>query len=147
MGGKSIMKKIITLTVFLSSLLFSVSLSQAEIKKMVSEIKEERVGITLSTLEGTLNPFIIKEKRKSPEKVEAKELILAPAEKVYTLKAVLNHAAFINKKWYKTGDTLDNYKVGYVSSSSVTLKGSEGNKILSLEKKNKKFIKLNQGNR
>jgi len=141
------MKKIITLTVFLSPLLFSVSLSQAEITKMVSEIKEERVGITLATLEGTRNPFIIKEKQQAPKKVEAKALALVPVEKVYILKALLNHAAFINKKWYKTGDTLDKYKVGYVSSSSVILKSSEGNKKLSLEKKNKKFIKLNQGNR
>ena len=141
------MKKIAIVAVCLTPLLFSVSLSQTEITDMVSKIKEERMGITLRTLDGTLSPFILKEKEKIPEKVEGKVVVPTVIEKAYKLKAILNNAAFINKKWYKKGDKIDNYKVGFIRATSVTLKNSSGNKTLSLEKKNKKFIKLNQGNR
>jgi len=147
MGGKSLMKKIFSLTLLTVTSLFSVTLSSAEITNMISEIKKERVGISLVKLENTLNPFLLKEKEKVIPKEHKKELLAkAVAEIEYKLDAILNHAVFINKKWYKVGDTLGNYKVGYISRTSVRLKSDAGNKVLSLEKK-KNFIKLNQGYR
>lgn len=143
------MKKILLLITLSFSLLISGSLSSTEILNMVSKIKEERVGISLAKLEGTANPFIIKkkEKKKIAEKKEENLTIYAPVEIVYKVDAILNHAAFINKKWYRTGDTLNNYKIGYVSKYSVTLENENGNKVLKLERRKKKFIKLNQGHR
>lgn len=143
------MKKILILIILSFSLLISGSLSSTEILNMVSKIKEERVGISLAKLEGTANPFIIKkkEKKKIAEKKEENLTIYAPVEIVYKVDAILNHAAFINKKWYRTGDTLNNYKIGYVSKYSVTLENENGNKVLKLERRKKKFIKLNQGHR
>lgn len=133
----------------LSSLLSSASLSSTEITEMVAKIKKERVGISLAKLESTANPFIIRLPK--PEEVEeevlAEILPTAPVQVVYHLKAILNKAAFIDKKWYKQGDTIGNYKVGYISSHSVELKNGTENRILSLEKKKKKFIKLNRGYR
>jgi len=142
------MKKIIILTLFLGSLLVSASLSPVEITNMVSKIKEERKGISLVTLENTAAPFIMNVPPKAPKSVEEKVVSKAgPVAIVYNLKAILNHAAFINKKWYKKGDKLGDYRVGYVSKNSVTLKSNSNTKVLKLEKKKKKFIKLNQGHR
>ena len=126
--------------------LFSASLSSTEIVNMVAEIKKERKGISLSKLESTVNPFIINVPKKK-EVTETKVVAVVVAEVVYTLKAILNKAAFIDTKWYKQGDSIGDYKVGYVSSSEVILKSKNGNKTLSLKKKRKSFIKLNKGNR
>ncbi|HIP51378.1 MAG TPA: hypothetical protein EYG94_04735 [Campylobacterales bacterium] len=144
------MKKQIILKTFMASSLFYVSLSAAslsstEIVNMVAEIKKERKGILLSKLETTANPFIINVPKKK-EVTEVKEdVTVMVAQVVHTLKAILNKAAFIDNKWYKKGDKIGDYKIGYVSSSSVVLKSENGNKTLSLEKKKKKFIKLNRG--
>ena len=141
------MKKIVLLITLGFTLLISGSLSTTEILNMVSKIKEEREGISLVKLEGTSNPFILKEKKKIEEKKEENLTVYAPVEIVYKVDAILNHAAFINKKWYRTGDTLDEYKIGYVSKYSVTLESENGNRVLKLERRKKKFIKLNQGYR
>lgn len=136
------MKKIIMVVSLLSSLLYSSSLSFEEITSMVSKIKKERVGISILKLETTVNPFVLvlpkKEENLTKEIVPViKRIIVEP---VYKLEAILNNAVFINKKWYKRGSKLGLYKIGYISKTSVTLKSSQGNKILSLKKK--KFIKL-----
>ncbi len=142
------MKKILLFITFSFTLLLSGSLSSDEILNMVSKIKEEREGISLAKLEGTSNPFIIKKKKKKEEKKEENLTVYTPpiVEVVYRVDAILNHAAFINKKWYRTGDTLDNYKVGYISIDSVTLKSESGNRVLKLEKR-KRLIKLHKGYR
>jgi len=140
------MKKLLIITLCSSSL-FSVSLTHAEIQNMVLKIKKERVGISLLTLEGTSNPFIINVKKKEvvKEKKKVKRVIIPVVKTVYHIDAILNSAVFINKKWYKAGDKLGEYTVKYVTQDSVTLKSSHGNKVLKLKKKKKNFIKLNQG--
>lgn len=140
--------KLAILLTLVSSSLFAGSISAKEITSMVSKIKKERSGISLAKLETTANPFIInipqaKEVEESPMPI----LVNAPVQVNYTLKAILNHAAFIDKKWYKQGDSIGNYKVGYVSSHSVTLKSGSENRVLSLKKKNKNFINLNRGDK
>jgi len=140
---KSISMKLYILIALSTTSLFSGSLSSSEIVKMVQEIKKERKGISLSTLESTGKPFIIKvPKKKESVKVNG---VVKKVEVVYTLKAILNKAAFIDGKWYKQGDKFGSYKVGHVSSDSVLLKSSNGNKKLSLKKRKKNFIKLNRG--
>ena len=142
------MKKILLLITFGFTLLISGSLSSDEILNMVSKIKEERVGISLAKLEGTANPFIIRKKKKKEVKKDDNLTLYTPpsvVEVVYRLDAILNHAAFINKKWYKRGDTIDNYKVAHILKYSVVLKNESGNRVLKLERKKKKFIKLNKG--
>ncbi|CAA6809032.1 MAG: Unknown protein [uncultured Sulfurovum sp.] len=136
--------RIPVLLIILASSLFSARLSPTEITKMVAKIKEKRVGISLLELESTVNPFILNVPKKTilTEKIE-EAVIIAPKEIVYELKAILNKAAFIDKKWYKQGDSIGKYTVGYISSKSVVLKNSAGNKVLKIEKKN--LIKLNRG--
>ena len=137
------MKKLTITLLSLSSALWSGSISPERINKMIAEIKEERIGIKLKKLETTVNPFVIVEIKKEEENltkekpVEIKEIIV---ETVYRLEAILNHSAFINKKWYKKGAKIELYTVAYIGKKSVTLQGPEGNKILSLKKKT--YIKL-----
>ena len=133
--------KVSLLILLLSSLAEANRLSHQEITHMVSKIKEERAGITLSQLNDTSNPFIlnvIKEEVKKAETVVAK---VKKKEVFYGLKAILNKRAFINNKWYKQGDSLGEYKVGHVSSSSVLLKSARGNKTLTLKNKSKSKAK------
>lgn len=135
----------IVLLLSLSCFLSASSLSSSEITNMISKIKEEREGISLMTLEGTVNPFKLNEKK--VEIIEDEDGVQeAVVEPEYKVEAILNRAAFINKRWYKSGDTLGNYRIGHVGRSSVTLTSDTGNKTLSIKKKKKKmFIKLNQG--
>ncbi|CAA6809276.1 MAG: Unknown protein [uncultured Sulfurovum sp.] len=145
---KMFILKMLLINMFLTGSLFSASLSSAEITRMVSEIKKERKGIDLLTLQSTENPFRIRIAAKKEEVVEVNgtiEIIPVVVEVVYTLKAILNKAAFIDKKWYKLGDSIGDYKVSHISSSSVVLKNESTTRILSLEKKKNQFIKLNRG--
>ena len=135
------MKKLIITLYCCSSSLWSGSIGSEKITKMIEEIKEERVGIQIEKLETTVNPFLIKIKEEEnltkEESIEIKEIVV---ETVYILDAILNHSAFINKKWYKEGAEIDFYKVVHIGKKSVILKSSQGKKILHLKKK--KYMKL-----
>ena len=137
------MKRIFILFAFLSLFLWSGSLSPTEITEMISKIKKERVGISIEKLESTVNPFIIVKIKKEENLTKEKPVMLVPevlVEPTYSLDAILNHAAFINKKWYKKGSKIDQYTITHIGKRVVTLKSSEKEKTLSLKKK--KYIKL-----
>jgi hypothetical protein len=141
MGDKSLMKHLYVLFTLSSSLLWSSSLSPAEITEMISKIKEERAGISIEKLESTVNPFLIKKIKKeenlTKEKVMVQKMIVEPT---YSLDAILNHAVFINKKWYKKGAKIGPYTLTYIGRKTVTLRSPENEKVLSLKKK--KYMKL-----
>ena len=139
------MKKITIVAFLASSLVSAGSLSSTEITNMISKIKEERVGISLDKLESTANPFIIVKKEKVTQPVGTTVVAQVHNEVEYTLHAILNHAAFINSKWYKRGDKLGVYRIVYIGKKSVNLTGESGRKTLSIKKKTNKFIKLNKG--
>jgi len=113
------------------------SISSEKIEKMISEIKEERIGIRLEKLDTTVNPFILIEAKKEEILIEESDVEVQKVivETVYQLEAVLNQAAFINKKWYKKGSSIDFYKLVHIGKDSVTLESSDGKKILPLKKK------------
>jgi len=142
--------KNITIYIILSPLLlYSSSLSHQEITKMVNKIKGERAGINLELLEKTPNPFAIVEKVVAKQEVKQqikiqKPIAVVPTES-YEMTAVLNHAGFINKKWYRVGDKIGSYKVIHIGKSSATLKRGNEFKRLSIPKRVKKF-KLFKGN-
>jgi len=141
------MKKIYIL--LLPLLLYSNSLSHQEITKMVNKIKGERVGVGLELLEKTPNPFAIVEKvvekKKVKQQIKIQKPIVIIPEEVYELTAVLNHAGFINKKWYRVGDEIGSYKVIHIGKTSATLKRGNEFKRLAIPKREKKF-KLFKGN-
>ena len=139
------MRKVYIMAMFASSLLSAGSLSSEEITNMISKIKEERAGIALSKLENTENPFIIVKKEKAVKVVEKKVIKKVQPEIDYQLHAILNHAAFINGKWYKKGSKLGNYRITYIGKKSVDLTSAEGGKTLSIKKRKSKFMNLNKG--
>ena len=146
---KDLIVKISIYIVLLSSFLFSKSLSSTEIQKMVAKIKKERVGIGLAKLEGTGNPFpirIVEKKEPIVEKI-VEDIVEMIPEEVHILKAIFNNKVFINKKWYKRGDSVGTYKVGAISSDSVVLESATAKRILSLNKTKKNFIQLNRGHK
>jgi hypothetical protein len=138
------MRKASIILLLVSSALNAGSLSSDEITNMISEIKEERVGISLSKLENTQNPFLINKQEKAV-KHKKEEVKKVTKEIVYNLQAILNHAAFINGKWYKRGDKLGLYRIIYIGKESVSLASELERKTLSIKKRKNKFIKLNKG--
>ncbi len=120
------------------------SLSHKEISSMVDEIKKERSGIDIRRLKNTPNPFAIYHKPKVvlPEIVE--ETPEVEEEEVETfdhqLLAILNHAAFIDGKWYKVGDTLGEYTLVSMGKDQVVLKRGSQKRTLAIPKLKKKFI-------
>jgi len=142
------MKKISTLLLLpiTTVWLWSASLSSTEITNMVAKIKEERSGINLATLETTVNPFpIVKRQPKEVQKEEVNGVVLPKEEPIYLLSAILNHAAFINKKWYKVGQKVGDYQVAHIGNNVVTLKNKGGMKLLSLKKNKQQFIQHHKG--
>jgi len=138
--------KNITILIVSPLFLYSSSLSHQEITKMVNKIKGERAGISLELLEKTPNPFaIVKKVVKKKEPIKIQEPIVVIPTEIYDLTAVLNHSAFINKKWYKVGDKIGSYKVIHIGKTSATLKRGDEFKRLAIPKREKK-IKLFKGN-
>jgi len=142
------MKKLFTLSLLSVSSIYGASISASEITNMITQIRKERVGIDLKQLNNTKNPFIVnkieEEKEEEVKKVvKAKKAVVVV--KVYKLDAILNHAAFINKKWYKKGDKIDQYVVQSLSKSSVVLKSKNDVRTVTMKKK-KNIIQLKQGN-
>ena len=139
------MKNIIKLIFMLSLGLNSATLSHVEIKTMVEKIKYQREGIDISVLKDTPNPFAIKEvvEEKIVEKKESK-VVKKKVLIVHTLTAILNHAAFIDGKWYKIGDKVGTFTLVSINYDSVDLKSKTEQKKISIKKEKRKFI-LNKG--
>jgi len=143
MKNKNIIK--LLLLPILSLEINSSTLSHVEIKTMVEKTKHRREGIDTSILENMPNPFAIKEveEKKVVEKVIAK-IVKKKVVVVHTLTAILNHAAFIDGKWYKVGDKVGTFTLVSIDYDSVNLKSKTEQKKLSIKKEKRKFI-LNKG--
>ena len=143
MSSKKIIIKILWILTLFSIFISATSLSHEEINKMVIKIKEERAGIDLATLENTPNPFlIIKEeikegKPKDKQKIEKPKVVKKVVK--HNLMAILNHAAFIDGKWYKIGDELGSFFITIIDKDRVILKGNGERKELVIPKREKKF--------
>ena len=138
---------ILLFTLTLSSALDGATLSHTEIKTMVEKIKHQREGIEVSVLESTPNPFAIKEVIKEVVKEEIKKEEkpkVVKKEVVHHLSAILNHAAFIDGKWYKVGDKVGAFILVSINYDTVDLKSKKEQKKLSIKKEKRKFI-LNKG--
>jgi hypothetical protein len=139
-------KTVILFTLTLSSILNAATLSHVEIKTMVEKIKHQRDGIEISVLETTPNPFAIVEKvEEVKEEIKKEEKVqIIKKEVVHHLSAILNHAAFIDGKWYKVGDKVGAFILVSINYDTVDLKSKKEQKKLSIKKEKRKFI-LNKG--
>jgi len=129
------------------SVLYANSLSRKEIVSMVNAIKKERSGVNIRILQSTPNPFAIYKKPEvKPKVIEAvvpeppkeEEVVIEPFE--HKLLAILNHAAFIDGKWYKIGDKLEAYTLVSMGEDQVVFKRGEEKRTLAIPKVKKKFI-------
>jgi len=150
MGDKPLMRRLILIFI-LPIFSYSNSLSYDEIAKMVSKIKQKRVGIGVDELNDTPNPFTIVKKvvKKPKKKVEKKKpQIIRIIEPTFTLTAILNSKAFINGKWYRVNDKLDgDYRVVYIGNSSVVVSSPRATKKLKVEPQVKKINLFGEGDK
>ena len=56
-------------------------------------------------------------------------------DSVFTLSAIINSSALINKKWYKLGDKFHSYKIVKIGKTSVTLSKRKNKNIYLLSTK------------
>ncbi len=81
-------------------------------------------------------------KRAKEKKKSKKQLFKKPvAKKSYRLKAILNKKAFINKKWYETGDIIGSYKIDKIGNEKVLLVRGKKSIILDLSS-SKRVLKI-----
>ena len=139
----------LSLLILASTSLFSNELSWVDDR--VEAIKPPRTGMKSSVLSGIKDPFIflIRNDKKeikstvatasSAIKTQRKTQRVHKAQKVLMLKAIMNNAALINGEWYKTGDTINGYKVMQVNRISVLLNKKKKELLLTTQSSSKKL--------
>jgi len=143
------MKILIILFFFLIDL-FSTELSWVD--KQIDAIKPARVGIRDSKLISLKDPIIFLNKRivKKSKKVKKRVIVKKyRGKKVkikvvknnfrdkFTLEAIINNSALINKSWVSIGDSIKGYKIVSINNNSVILSKYGKSIILSTSTKNR----------
>lgn len=131
-------KKIWSITLCVLPLCADLSIGQMEI--MVEKIKAKRVGTTIKKRADVTSPFVM------IQKDQGKTVIEDPknTEVAFTLGAIVNDKAFINKVWLKVGDRLEGYKLIELKEKSAVL-AQEERTIEIFLKKSKTILQLNEG--
>jgi len=114
------MKKSIIFTILSSLLLSGTNVSVEDIKMMVQKIRDKRVGIDMSQLQYTENPFVsvVKGGDKNTTKMVFKPKRI---EIQLSLDAIMNQRAKINGEWKKLGDMVSDYNITYIDDRKVIL--------------------------
>ena len=129
------------MTVFLSNLLFSSSTlilgnSIKDYDKIFEKISETRIGIKPREINKIKNPFIVVYKQNIDSNKTKKPKI------VYSLNAIFNNKAMINKKWYKRYSKIGVYKLIKIKKNSVLLRSANKSKELFIREENESKIKF-----
>ena len=127
------MKKIL-IFIFLWSSTTYADLSVTQIRNMVKKIHEKRVGISLSKLETTKEPFIKLLKKSKVDKYKK------PKEVKLELSAILNDKAFINGSWISVDESVEGYVLQYIGAKGVVLRKKNKIKKLLLHGERKNLI-------
>ncbi len=119
-------------------ILFATS-SYCSESKSIKEVSDRINSISVlknenKKIHNTYDPFktakpIIKSKKVVKDSYESDEI---------NLQTILNKRAFINSRWYNTGEKIQGYKIEYINKNSITLSKNMTKKILAI--KNKKSI-------
>ncbi len=116
------------------------------IDEIVNKIKTDREGkIPLDKLKSIDSPIIVKtiqEKLKNDDNNSNSIINYTPNIESFVLKAIVNNKAFINNKWYKIGDKVNNYTLVDIMDDSIYLKNGRKSKVVFFKKLNKKDIKI-----
>lgn len=91
-------------------------LSAPQIEMMTEKIKLDRVGAKEDLYKKIRSPYesIAKTQKKNPNSETVKG-------KVFILSAIMNDKAFLNSRWVKKDDIIDEYKVVFIKENSVRL--------------------------
>ncbi len=114
------MKKSIIFIAISSILLFGQNISVEDIKMMVQKIRDKRVGIDMSQLQYTENPFVSVVKGGD---TNSTKMVFKPKriEIQLSLDAIMNQRAKINGEWKKIGDMVSDYNITYINDRKVIL--------------------------
>ncbi len=125
------------LSFLLTSTLFSSELSWVD--EQVQAIKPAREGMLQSSLRSIKSPFIFLAKNRgksekskkssssnkktfnSNKLTEVTSTKKRTADTIFTLSLIMNNSAMINGLWYRTGNTIDGYKIIKIDRNSVLL--------------------------
>ena len=115
------MKKLITILAIISTYIFAQNISVEDIKMMVQKIRDKRVGVDISQLKYTENPFVSVVKGSGDS--NSTKMVFKPKRIEIQLKidAVLNKSAKINGEWKNLGDMISDYNITYIDSRKVIL--------------------------
>ncbi len=140
MGGKSLMKKILIVTLLLSILVYA-DLSVNQVKKMITKIHDKREGVKLEALETTKEPFVrVKEENNITTLVTPGET----EEVKLSLHAIMNGKAYINDGWKSIDDIIMGYTLKYIGKKGVVLRSGNHIRKLFLHKKRNNLIKIEE---
>jgi len=114
------MKKLIIILLNITLLSATSDVSVEDIKMMVQKIRDKRVGVDMSQLQYTENPFVsvVKGGDKNTTKMVFKPKRI---EIQLSLDATMNQKAKINGEWKKIGDMVSDYNITYIDERKVIL--------------------------
>ncbi|MDD2358282.1 MAG: hypothetical protein PHX13_10270 [Thiovulaceae bacterium] len=113
------------------------------VDEQIKAIIPSRIGISDQEINSLAEPFKFKRDINASASdlskyfsLKSHKAAIAIPKPPLTVTLIINKKAFISKKWYQVGDTVDGYTVKSVESSSVTLANKKGVKVLSIKSDN-----------
>jgi hypothetical protein len=110
----------------------------SEYDNLFSQISAKRLGVNSEKISRTKNPFVIVHQNVTSKDGNTTK----PQQITYTLYAIFEKRAKINKHWYKINDTIGYYKLKKIKQNSVLLLSTSEKKELFLRKDNEKNIQF-----
>ena len=137
------MKKIALLALFISINL-NAELSIEQIDNMVNKIQQKRISKRNIDYRNVPSPFILIKKDENDKKAVVSSLT---KELSLKLNAIINDTAFINGRWYKVGESVNDYNITKIDDRKVELKKGKNTMELFLPKGSIDIpqIKINEG--
>ena len=120
----------------LSPLLYA-DLSVGQMEVMVEKIKAKREGSRIEKSAQFISPFVTIQKDKGKaviEKTKQKDVD-------FSLGAIVNERAFVNRKWIKKGDIIEGYALDEFGANSITLT-QEDRSVTVFLRKSKQILQI-----
>ncbi len=137
MGNKLLMKAAAAL--FMTASILSADITINDIDRLVTDIKQERIGLTEKQIQTAKDPFIYPNGKLG-------RLLHAGKNKKrryrFVLSAIINDHVKLNRKWYRLNSKVHGYKVSKVGKNYVLLTRNNERVRVFLKRSKSKKIKL-----
>lgn len=110
------------------------------LEHMLAEIRAPRKSIPEKELSSIPDPFIETSKDQNRTIVKKTE-----KQRDFQLSGIMNKRAYINGMWYKEGDTVSGFILGYIGVKEVILIHEKQTKHLFLHKQVQGLIRIKEG--